>query len=422
MGPEYATACELPIGKPHEDFMWVDNFFRADCEAAEDLLRKASERQCMAKEAQAAPPAEPKREEVSPKLGLPSKERKTFDMAEPRTSTYQDPRASSNGTPMSAQSQTPLSALVSAQSQGGGRSSPPAPLEARLGSTGGLFGASGKFAHVDNTEVSSSEDEAGSVSDGADHSQRSGIPRSASLRSKTSMRRSKLTSAPSLRISLHGRDLLPKTKDEKDDGCESPKEKDCLTPRRMHSRMHSLKKEQKEQDKDDFDMSRQSCRKAVASQAPREVHDGVRELCVECEVISARELGAGQGKKLNPFCEVKLRSIDADGVISSSHSNPQKSTTRAISNTSSPVWKEVFWYNLPVADCLRVSVFSKKTLGTKTFLGHVNITASQLLSVLSPGGPPMVASYPCTPDPSSCKRATVTGSVELSLRLVCLKH
>eukprot|EP01064_Diplonema_japonicum_P008935 TRINITY_DN16409_c2_g1_i1.p1 TRINITY_DN16409_c2_g1~~TRINITY_DN16409_c2_g1_i1.p1 ORF type:complete len:939 (+),score=223.98 TRINITY_DN16409_c2_g1_i1:198-2819(+) len=141
------------------------------------------------------------------------------------------------------------------------------------------------------------------------------------------------------------------------------------------------------------------------------------EARVEIGLLSAEGL-ADKGSQ-NPFCEVKLREVTQNGGVGSGHSNPQKKTTKVAAKTLSPVWNEVFRFIVPVQDCVRVSIFSKKSF-SKAFLGHVDIHCSTIMTLTEANskGSAFTTSFKVQPDPSKKDRASVTGTLFVSLRVM----
>ena len=148
---------------------------------------------------------------------------------------------------------------------------------------------------------------------------------------------------------------------------------------------------------------------------------GVAEVRVELSVVSAANL-IKKGST-SPFCEVKLRTVDPRSkAVASSHANPQKKTTKVVSNNlESPTWNEHFNFVVPVPDCVRVSIFGKRTLGTKVFLGRVDVLSDEMLLKATVNGPPVTAVVPIQGDEHSKDRTAVTGSLTVSYRIISVR-
>ena len=122
---------------------------------------------------------------------------------------------------------------------------------------------------------------------------------------------------------------------------------------------------------------------------------------------------------------MKLRSVDKKtGAVGSSHSNPQKKTTK-VAKSLNPSWNEVYNFVVPMGDCVRVSVFGKRTMGTKLFLGRVDITTAfiQKLRTISPGGPAIEHKFEILGDDSNGKRKSsgVSGTLSAALKIISLR-
>ena len=113
--------------------------------------------------------------------------------------------------------------------------------------------------------------------------------------------------------------------------------------------------------------------KPLAKPAPK------KDLTVEVLLVKATSL-ISKGSQ-NPFCELKLRTVSASGVVGSDHPTPQKQTSKVVNKNLSPNWNEKFKFNVPGSDCIRISIFGKKMMG-KDYLGRVDVLASDLSELL----------------------------------------
>ncbi|KAJ9469615.1 hypothetical protein DIPPA_02130 [Diplonema papillatum] len=137
---------------------------------------------------------------------------------------------------------------------------------------------------------------------------------------------------------------------------------------------------------------------------------------IEMKVLQALDLlDKGSNK---PFCEVKLREVQ-NGAVMSGHKTPQKVVTTvaqckaADGRLTNAVWDELFKFDVPKGDAVRVSIFGKKTL-TKEYLGKVDLILPELLEELCAG--PIIARWPITGQEEG--RGPVGGELELALNLV----
>eukprot|EP01060_Flectonema_neradi_P005796 TRINITY_DN13885_c0_g1_i1.p1 TRINITY_DN13885_c0_g1~~TRINITY_DN13885_c0_g1_i1.p1 ORF type:complete len:1117 (+),score=252.28 TRINITY_DN13885_c0_g1_i1:48-3353(+) len=145
-----------------------------------------------------------------------------------------------------------------------------------------------------------------------------------------------------------------------------------------------------------------------------------KEMRLEVQIIRAEGL-SDKGSK-SPYCEVKLRSVNKKtGAVASSHPNPQKKTTKTAKSLS-PSWNETYNFVVPMGDCVRVSIFGKRTLGTKLFLGRVDITTELIKKMKAvPGAPPVEQKFEILGDDSNDKRKSVTGSLVASIKIISLR-
>eukprot|EP01062_Namystynia_karyoxenos_P055010 TRINITY_DN4568_c0_g1_i1.p1 TRINITY_DN4568_c0_g1~~TRINITY_DN4568_c0_g1_i1.p1 ORF type:complete len:1048 (+),score=367.34 TRINITY_DN4568_c0_g1_i1:351-3146(+) len=104
---------------------------------------------------------------------------------------------------------------------------------------------------------------------------------------------------------------------------------------------------------------------------------------VRVKVYRARGLCAKMCHQ--PFCEVKLRAV-VDGKVTPDHKHPQKHTTKVIKGTTDPVFDESFIMRVCEQDALRISLFSKATMG-KDYLGKVDVMMGEVLPGLEEGRP-----------------------------------
>eukprot|EP01061_Rhynchopus_euleeides_P008100 TRINITY_DN17137_c1_g2_i1.p1 TRINITY_DN17137_c1_g2~~TRINITY_DN17137_c1_g2_i1.p1 ORF type:complete len:576 (+),score=311.13 TRINITY_DN17137_c1_g2_i1:98-1729(+) len=152
-----------------------------------------------------------------------------------------------------------------------------------------------------------------------------------------------------------------------------------------------------------------------------------KEMVDECQNVRV-EMKVLQGINLldkgstKPFCEVKLRECHEENgqwKVGSNHKNPQKGTTKTVTCQSNKkhltpaVWDEIFTFESPKQDCIRVSVFGHRTL-MKEYLGRVDLLMPELLEELCIG--PILARWPIQGQDEG--RGPVGGDLELALNLV----
>eukprot|EP01060_Flectonema_neradi_P015633 TRINITY_DN2226_c0_g3_i1.p1 TRINITY_DN2226_c0_g3~~TRINITY_DN2226_c0_g3_i1.p1 ORF type:complete len:554 (+),score=210.88 TRINITY_DN2226_c0_g3_i1:35-1663(+) len=121
------------------------------------------------------------------------------------------------------------------------------------------------------------------------------------------------------------------------------------------------------------------------------------------------------------YCEVKLRQVKG-GKVTSGHPNPQKvatpvtccETKKGSKTLGEAAWprNEIFRFNSPKNDCIRVSIFANKTFG-KEYLGRVDLMLEELLEDLCVG--PIVARWQVQGGDEG--RGPVGGELELALCL-----
>ena len=140
------------------------------------------------------------------------------------------------------------------------------------------------------------------------------------------------------------------------------------------------------------------------------------------QVVSAAGLIEGKGSS-SPFCEVKLRKVDRKThLIGNDHPNPQKKTTKTVQgNLSAPVFNEKFSFVVPVPDCVRISIFGKKTLGKKAFLGRVDILSEEMLQKAEVNGPPITSVSAVLGDASHKDRSEVSGTLTVIYRILSVR-
>eukprot|EP01060_Flectonema_neradi_P028681 TRINITY_DN3859_c1_g1_i1.p1 TRINITY_DN3859_c1_g1~~TRINITY_DN3859_c1_g1_i1.p1 ORF type:complete len:385 (+),score=103.45 TRINITY_DN3859_c1_g1_i1:923-2077(+) len=135
-----------------------------------------------------------------------------------------------------------------------------------------------------------------------------------------------------------------------------------------------------------------------------------KDLTVEVTLAKATSL-ISKGSQ-NPFCELKLRTVSASGVVGSDHPNPQKQTSKVVNKNLSPGWNEKFKFTVPGSDCIRISIFGKKMMG-KDYLGRVDLLASELNELLESESTAS-KTYKVTGEDEG--RGPVSGTLDLSFR------